>query len=575
MQIRTGGTDTRWQHVKWVLRAAIAVAGMSIPSAAQAQVTAYAVVPSWTQSKVLVRDAHTGAAVASIPLTGEPYDAAVTPDGRYAYVTLRASHQVAVIDLGTLQVVATIAMGLEPRGVAIGGTRAWVTEAGSHTVSAIDLSTNAVIGAPIPVGQMPWGIAFRPQGDRAYVVNRASSTVSAIDLATRTVIAVMPVDQEPVEIIIAPDGGMAYVTSTIADTVVPIDLDTHTVQPSIPVGLFPRDLAITPDGTQIFVADSDSGTISVIGTATQSVIDTIPFGNVIPSGVTITPDGRHVFVGTQAFFFCAIIDANTHTILNANFVGGQALRVTSTPSMIVSAPSALSIANDADLTPLGFGGFITFRGGVLRATHDIFTSRHVSLLSQGGTIDTQQFAVEIAGATVNAGILAKRGLGTLTLSGNSEHQSTHVLQGTLAVLGTHTGSVRVGRATTLAGTGTVASVDATLGTISPGVNAPGELHAGDIQMSPSHTLAVEINGVKPGSQYDRLVSTGSVSLNGANLVLVPGGPMPPGAKFSIVTNANGTFAGLPDGAIIVTAFGKFRISYTGGPTQTDVVLTAL
>ncbi len=77
---------------------------------------------------------------------------------------------------------------------------------------------------------------------------------------------------------------------------------------------------------------------------------------------------------------------------------------------------------------------------MLRATQDIFTSRHVSLLSQGGTIDTQQFAVEIAGATVNAGILAKRGYGTLTLSGHSAHQSTHVIQGTLAVLGNHTGS---------------------------------------------------------------------------------------------------------------------------------------
>jgi YVTN family beta-propeller protein/autotransporter-associated beta strand protein len=577
MQIRTHRKDTRWQRVKRVMWWAIAVAGVLIPSAARAQVTAYAVIPSWTQSKVLVRDAHTGAAVASIPLTGEPYDAAITPDGRRAYVTQRASHQVAIIDLVTLQVVTTIAVGLEPRGVAItaDGTRAWITEASSHTVSAIDVSTNAVIGAPIPVGQMPWGIALRPQGDRAYVVNRASSTVSALDLATQTVIAVMPVDQEPVEIIIAPDGRMAYVTSTIADTVVPIDLDTHTVQPSIPVGLFPRDLAITPDGTQIFVADSDSGTVSVIETATQSVIDTIPFGNVVPSGVTITPDGRHVLVGTQAFNLCVIIDANTHTLLSAIPVGGQALRVTSTPSMIVPAPIALSIANDADLTPFGFGGHITFRGGVLRATHDIFTSRHVSLLSQGGTIDTQQFAVEIAGTTVNNGILTKRGPGTLTLSGNSAHQSTHVLQGTLAVLGDHIGTVRVGRAATLAGTGTVAFVDASLGTISPGVNAPGELHAGDVLMSPSHTLVVEINGVKPGSQYDWLVATGSVSLNGANLALVPGGPMPTGAKFTIVTNANGTFAGLPDGAIIVTAFGKFRISYTGGPTQTDVVLTAL
>ena len=79
----------------------------------------------------------------------------------------------------------------------------------------------------------------------------------------------------------------------------------------------------------------------MIATATQSVIDTIPLGNTIPSGVTITPDGRHVFVGMQAFNLSVIIDASTHTLLTANFVGGQALRVTSTPSMIVPAAGAL------------------------------------------------------------------------------------------------------------------------------------------------------------------------------------------------------------------------------------------
>ena len=184
---------------------------------------------------------------------------------------------------------------------------------------------------------------------------------------------------------------------------------------------------------------------------------------------------------------------------------------------------------------------------------------HVSLLSQGGAIDTQQFAVEIAGAIVNAGILAKRGLGTLTLSGNSAHQGTHVSRARSPCSATTRAACGCGRGATLAGTGTVGSVDASLGTISPGVNGPGELHAGDVQMSPSHALAIELNGVKPGSQHDRLVATGSVSLNGANLALVPGGPMPAGATFTIVTHANGTFAGLPDGAIIVTAFGKFRI----------------
>ena len=573
----TGRTDTRWQRVTRAVSIATVTVGMLIPAMAQAQVTAYAVIPSWTQNKVLVRDAHSGAAVASIPLAGEPYDAAITADGRYAYVTLRASHQVAVIDLGTMQVVTTIAMGLEPRGIVIpsNDTRAWVTEAGSHTVSTIDLLTKAVIGAPIPVGAMPWGIAVRPQGDRAYVVNRADSTVSAIDLVTQTVVAVMPVDQEPVEIIIAPDGSRAYVTSTIANTVVPIDLDTHTVQPSIPVGLFPRDLAITPNGKQIFVADSDSGTVSVIDTPSHTVIDTIPLGaNSIPSGVDITPDGRHVLVGTQTFTL-RIIDAASHTLLSTIPVGGQALRLTSTASMVVPDPQGaiLSIANDADFAPLGFGSYITFRKGVLRATNDIFTLRHVSLLPQGGTIDTQHFNVQIAGETVNDGTLAKRGSGTLTLSGNNMHPSTHVFQGTLSVLGTHNGSVRLGTAGTLAGTGTVVYVDASQGVINPGVNAPGDLYAGDVMMSPSHSLVVELNGVMTG-QYDRLLATGSVSINGAKLVVIPGAMMPKGSTFTIVTNANGQFAGLPEGAMILTVFGKFRISYIGGPTQTDVVLRA-
>jgi YVTN family beta-propeller protein len=581
MQIRTDRNYTQWQRVRklvWTTIAAAAVS-MSTPEVARAQVTAYAVIPSWTQSKVLIKDAHTGAAVASIPVAGEPYDAAVTADGRRAYVTLRASNQVAVIDLGTLQLETTIAVGLEPRGVVIppNDTRAWITEAGSHTVSAIDLSTNSLIGAPIPVGAMPWGIAVRPQGDRLYVVNRASSTVSAIDLVTQAVAAVMPVDQEPVEIIIAPDGLMAYVTSTIDDTVVPIDLNTHTVQPSISVGLFPRDLAITPDGKKIFVANSDSGTVSVIETATQSVIATLALGaGTIPSGVAITPDGRHVLVGMQTNTL-RIIDASSHILLSTTPVGGQALRVTSTLPMIVpdSGGGMLSIANDADLKPFGFGGYITFRGGVLRATNDFFTSRHLSLLPQGGTIDTQNFTVEVAGSTVNDGTLMKRGTGTLRLTGNITHPSTHALQGTLAVLGTHLGSVRIATDGTLAGTGTVVYVDASRGTISPGVDAPGDLYAGDVVMSTSHTLVMEINGVTPGSQYDRLIASGSVSINGATLKVVAGGAVPKGATFTIVTNANGQFAGLPEGAIITTVLGKFRISYLGGPTQTDVVLRAL
>jgi YVTN family beta-propeller protein len=545
------------------------------PVAAQAQVTAYAVIPSWTNKQVLVVDAHTGATVKAIPLGGEPYDAAITPDGRYAYVTQRAAKRVTVIDLSTLIIVKSIPVGAVPRGVAItpDGTRAFVTNAGSNTVSVIDVASNTVIGAPIPVGQMPWGIAITRGGERAYVVNRASSTVSAIDLASQTVIAVMPVDQEPVEIMIS--GRMAYVTSTIDNTVVPIDMTNHTVLPSIPVGLFPRDLAITPDGRSIFVADSQSGTVSVIDAWQGTVMATIALGtSAIPSGVTITPDGQHVLVSTETHDL-RIFDTNTFSQLNQIPVGGQALRLVSGPNMIVPVTQGTPFitSGDADLTMWGFGNYITFRGGRLQAANDFGTARHVSLLGKEDFLDTQSFNVEIAGNIVNDGSLVKRGAGTLSLSGSSSHPHTRIEEGRLTVGWSHTGSIRIESAGTLAGTGVVGDVDAMQGTISPGVNGPGELQAGNVQMGPGHVLVVEINGVTPGLEHDRLV-TSTVSLGDATLVLQPNGSMPPGAIFTIVTNATGTFAGLPEGAVIQTAFGAFHITYLAGTTHTDVAVRA-
>jgi YVTN family beta-propeller protein len=576
-----GWQDKQWRRVTRSARALLMGLALLSPVAAQAQVTAYAVIPSWTNKQVLVADAHTGATVAVIPLGGEPYDVAITPDGRYAYVTLRAGKRVTVIDLSTLSILKSIPVGNVPRGIAItpDGTRAFVTNAGSNNVSVIDVATNTVIGSPIPVGQMPWGIAITRGGDRAYVVNRTSSTVSAIDLVSQTVIAVMPVDQEPVEIMISPRDRMAYVTSTIANTVVPIDITSNTVLPSIPVGHFPRDLAITPDGRAIFVADSQSGTVSVVDPAQSAAVASIFLGTTaIPSGVTITPDGQHVLVSTETHDL-RIIDPVTFTVLSTIPVGGQALRLVSGPNMVVPVPQGtpLTTSGDADLTMGGFGNYITFRGGHLQAANDFVTARHVSLLSKGGILDTQGFTVEIAGNTVNDGTLAKRGVGTLWLGGNSAHPFTQIDEGRLMVAGTHTGSIQIASAGILAGTGVVGNVDATEGIISPGVNGPGELHAGKVKMGTGHVLVIELHGVTPGLEYDRLVTpvtSGSVSLGDATLSLQPNGSMPSGAMFTIVTNATGTFAGLPEGAVIQTAFGAFRITYLAGPTQSDVAVRA-
>src|SRR6185295_15496054 len=57
-----------------------------------------------------------------------------------------------------------------------------VTVLDTNSSSTIDVGTRAVVGAPIPVGLGPIGIAVTPDGTRAYVANSDDSTVSVVDL---------------------------------------------------------------------------------------------------------------------------------------------------------------------------------------------------------------------------------------------------------------------------------------------------------------------------------------------------------------------------------------------------------
>ncbi len=77
------------------------------------------------------------------------------------------------------------------------GPLAYVTNHDSNNVSVIDTATNTAVGAPIPVGQGPLGVAVNPAGTRVYVTNNDSNNVSVIDTSTNAVIATIPVGSLP------------------------------------------------------------------------------------------------------------------------------------------------------------------------------------------------------------------------------------------------------------------------------------------------------------------------------------------------------------------------------------------
>ena len=88
----------------------------------------------------------------------------------------------------------------------------------------------------------------------AYVSNSDGGSVSVIDTASNTVTANIPVGQLPAGIAFSPDGATAYVADFADGAVTPVGLAAGTPRTPIKVPLGPRAIAITPDGKTAYVA---------------------------------------------------------------------------------------------------------------------------------------------------------------------------------------------------------------------------------------------------------------------------------------------------------------------------------
>ena len=72
-------------------------------------------------------------------------------------------------------------------------------------VFVIDTATNQLVGAPIPVGFLPAGVAVTPDGRYAYITNNFSGTISVIDTASRAVVNSINVASGPLGVASTPN----------------------------------------------------------------------------------------------------------------------------------------------------------------------------------------------------------------------------------------------------------------------------------------------------------------------------------------------------------------------------------
>lgn len=214
-----------------------------------------------------------------------PTSVAVNASGTRVVVTASNDDSVSIIDTATMKV-TRVAVGDGAFGVAIKDSRAYVTNEFDDTVSVIDLNANTVV-ATIAVGNAPAGIAAG--GNRLVVTNSGSmsatgdGTVTIIDLDTLTVVGEpVSVGEMPTAVVVDAEGKFAYVTDAGYGTVTVLDLTAgRIVGPVLETALGATGIDIGFDG-RLYVAGTHSGTVDVVSPASAAVGAILAAGEVRP-----------------------------------------------------------------------------------------------------------------------------------------------------------------------------------------------------------------------------------------------------------------------------------------------------
>jgi hypothetical protein len=234
---------------------------------------------------------------------------------------------------------------------------------------------------------------------------------------------------------------------------------------------------------------------------------------------------------------------------------GNALAVAS--NLTTTYTSGTSTALDLGLDT----GEISVAGGMLQLSLSLSTGPQV-IVSGGGALDW-------VGGNIYTGTTTITGPTTTLLVDTAEYAKVGDVSNHQGVLG---------------GSGTVSDVTDVGGTVAPGHSLkPGVLTTGSLSLDSSSTFVTELDGSSPGNGatgYSQVVATGAVSLGGAalNVTLGPDYSPAPGDQLTIIQNksgsaVSGTFANHPEGSIVTVGSALFRITYQGGASGHDVVLT--
>jgi YVTN family beta-propeller protein len=236
--------------------------------------------------------------------------------GATLVVANKSEASVALIDLATGAVRATLPTGTAPHEVAVApdGRTAWTANyggegAGGSTLTVIDVPAARVLRTvELAPHRRPHGMAFSAGGARLLVTSESSRALLVLETGAGRIERTLPTRAEVSHMVEAsPDGRRAYVANIGSGSVTALDLESGALLSEIRTGRGAEGLALSPDGAELWVTNREDDTVSVVDAATLRVVATLPAGD-FPIRAKVTPDGKRVLVSCAGQGDLAVFD---------------------------------------------------------------------------------------------------------------------------------------------------------------------------------------------------------------------------------------------------------------------------
>jgi YVTN family beta-propeller protein len=272
----------------------------------------------------------------------------------------KADSALAIVDPGTLKIVARVPAGPDPHEIVASpdGKLAYISNYGGldstfNTITVIDLAAHKTL-APIQLGAMrsPHGLAFA--GGKLYFTVETNKAFGRYDPATHAIDWVLGTGQDRTHMILVAENLDRIFTSNVNSGTISIIEQLAAPMPpgpspGAPAGTAPtpsgpgggprktweitnvasgrgaEGFDLSPDGKEIWAANAQDSTVTVIDVASKKVTATFP---VVVRGnrLKFVPDGKRALIsggapgGSGANF--SVIDAATHKEIKTLTMGG-------------------------------------------------------------------------------------------------------------------------------------------------------------------------------------------------------------------------------------------------------------